>query len=348
MQTQIVKTISSIYVTIYCLVSAFIVLVYGTVYQAINGITVAEENIFSPYFLLLFNFIPFPGLKSIAYILILNLLFILLFKIKPLLKNTGIILVCSGTIVALVGYCISDNFSNSYSAELKTGGKTSLATSKDKWELVIIKKKTGKNISDTITIGEKLLKNKKTINIENLNTTIEINRYYKNIRKIDIKNNSIVKASNYNNPQKNIPGIEIILINGVHKKKTVLHGSTYNHREINFSNNKFEIYLRKKQIHLPFYISLSKLQSDKSTTNVIKISTTKRTIESYLSKPLWYKNYCIYKSYNTQSNYDTFLPITITNNRLKYFPHISTAIIFIGLLICSITLQKKATKTNNR
>ena len=111
-KTTLIRFVSSLKLTVICLLILIIIIIWGTVYQSNNGLFQAQQKFFHSWVFFIFGFIPFPGTNLTLTILFLNLIASMVFRIGLKWQKSGIILIHLGIIVLLVGGFIS-SFSSS-------------------------------------------------------------------------------------------------------------------------------------------------------------------------------------------------------------------------------------------
>ena len=80
-----------------------LLIIHGTLYQAVHGIYEAQAHIFDAWIVLLAGVVPFPGVKFILALLAVNLLAAGAARIRPAAANAGFMLAHIGIALLLAG-----------------------------------------------------------------------------------------------------------------------------------------------------------------------------------------------------------------------------------------------------
>lgn len=127
-------------VTVTCLLLMIILIVWGTLYQASEGILAARNRFFHSWYFLTSLHVPMPGLKLISVVLTLNLLAGSVRFFKKPLKNSGLLCIHCGVILLLTGMLFSSQFTREYFISLQQGETASHAYSTELSEIALYKK----------------------------------------------------------------------------------------------------------------------------------------------------------------------------------------------------------------
>jgi cytochrome c biogenesis protein ResB len=241
-----------------CLFILVILVIWGTVYQVDHGLYQAQLKFFHSWFFLIFGFIPFPGTELTMFVLFINLICSLIFRITFKLSQLGNIILHIGIIVLLLGGFLTFYFSEESSLILKEGETTNTSSSHFLWEVAIWEQKKGdKDIyaidTEDFTEGESIL-------IKDLNLELHIIEHYKNCSPFINRSsteNQVINASGIEvlkgipssmKGSKNIEGVvfEINPYTGT-KKTILLYGQDSLPTSVNIANHSYFFSLRKKK-----------------------------------------------------------------------------------------------------
>jgi len=177
-KTTLIRFVSSLKLTVICLLILIIIIIWGTVYQSNNGLFQAQQKFFHSWVFFIFGFIPFPGTNLTLTILFLNLIASMVFRIGLKWQKSGIILIHLGIIVLLVGGFISSFSSIESVLQLKEGGEDNLSAAYHKWEIAVWQDRSADRTifavdADSLNPGDSRY-------FEALDVRITIENYYKN------------------------------------------------------------------------------------------------------------------------------------------------------------------------
>jgi len=352
----ILKSVASIKLTVICLVILAFLVVWGTVYQAEFGLYQAQQKFFHSWFFFIFGLIPFPGTVLIMYVLFLNLLSALFFRIGIRWTNIGNIITHIGILILLAGGFFTSLLSQESSLMLKEGESSSLSTSRHQWELAVWEPRKGD--VDVYAVDTNGTKPGKTIRFQELGLELAVREYYKNCSAFSGKlsnENSIINASGIKvlkgKPSamevgENIAGgIFTVNPNSPHKQELLLYGEDVTPTRLNVDGRNFFFSLRKKRLPLPLRITLKDFrvkyypnsQIPKSFESAVLISGEdgiERDVLISMNKPLRYKEYTFFQSsYYIAPRGDEYTILAVVKNVGRLLPYFSSLTIFLGLLI---------------
>ncbi|MEN8153362.1 MAG: cytochrome c biogenesis protein ResB [Acidobacteriota bacterium] len=365
-KNNLIKFSYSLKLTAVCLLLLSILTVWGTIYQADNGLYAAKLKFFTSWFFLIFGFIPFPGAALVMTILFLNLVSSLLFRINFALKNIGNILTHLGIIILLLGGFFTFFFSQETVLTLKEGGSSSWSNSYNNWELSVWKDINGERIFSDVDL--RYISPGKEINLDQIGINVKIENYYENA--LAFRNNrnnkreiinasgiySIEKKKNELEPAGNIPGL--LFKESKTGKNIVLYGGESNPTSLNSGGSVYNFFLRKRRSRLPLHLRLIDFRIEhypgssivKSYESQVEIEHEglKREVLISMNRPLRYKDFTFFQSsYQIAQNGTEYSVLAVVKNSGRLLPYISSIIIFLGMLIHFIIMlfRKKKEKT---
>lgn len=97
------RCLASLKLTVALLLLLALLVLGGTAYQAENGLTAAQRDVFAAWFFPLFGFIPLPGLLLVGLFLFVNLLAAATFRLRYRWRHAGLILIHYGLLLLIAG-----------------------------------------------------------------------------------------------------------------------------------------------------------------------------------------------------------------------------------------------------
>jgi hypothetical protein len=119
--------VSSLRLTVLCIVSLAALTVWGTFYQVGHGLYAAQERFFHAWIVLIAGAIPFPGVKLVVAVLVCNLLLAAIQRIVYSWKTIGIVLIHLGVVILLAGAGFTNYFSQEATLTLHEGQESQSA-----------------------------------------------------------------------------------------------------------------------------------------------------------------------------------------------------------------------------
>jgi hypothetical protein len=359
---KIIKIAASLKLTVVCLVILAALVVWGTVYQAEHGLYQAQQKFFHSWFFLIFGFIPFPGTVLIMFVLFLNLVCAIIFRIPFRFSNLGNIITHTGIIVLLVGGFFTFYFSEESSLMLKEGETSQMSESRHLWELAIWEQKSGER--DIYAVDTEDFDAGDSILIEDLNLELQIKEYYKNCSAFT----GITDSSMVENKMINASGIQVLkalpnaaevtdntagVVFGVFyinpatgpHKTLLLYGEDTLPTPVTINSHTLFFSLRKKKIVLPLSITLKDFKvtfypnstipkSYESRVSIKAEGGIKRDVVISMNKPLRYRDLTFFQSsYFISSDGSEYTILAVVKNFGRLLPYFSSILIFLGLVI---------------
>lgn len=351
------KIIASIKLAAVCLAILVVLTAWGTVYQADHGLYQAQQKFFHSWFFFIFGFIPFPGTVLVLFVLFINLVAALFYRIGFRLAKIGNLITHTGIMVLLIGGFFTFYFSQEFSLMLKEGETSSLAESSRSWELAVREQKNG----DIFAVDTAGLKHGEIIDFPGLSLRLQVEAYYENCAPLSAQpgarqagpvfNVSGIKALRAMPAaaeiSDNMPGLVFkivpaavshpqVLLYGADEAPTTTTGA---------ANRTFSFSLGKKKIALPlaltlvdfrvgFYPNSSIPKSYESTVRIEAGGGVEREVVISMNKPLRYKDLTFFQSsYMIDREGGEYTILAVVRNAGRLLPYIAGIWIFLGLLI---------------
>jgi len=342
--------------TVVCLFLLLVVVIWGTVYQVDYGLYASQQKFFNSWVAILFGFLPFPGTVLLFWILFLNVLSSLFFRISLKWTNTGNILTHTGVLIFFIGSFFTTYFSQESMIRLREGEEKNYSVSSRNWELAVWAAGNRKKV--VYAVDTDRLDPEDRIRIEPLGLVIRVLEYHKNSvpRLMNSGNigDRILNASGIQDlkpePQQKEPSNNRAgLIFSIETPETVpskilLYAGDRSPTRVVINESPFHFSLRNKRFLLPFSLGLidfkkteypgsSMVKSYESRVEM-KVGELSREVIISMNNPLRYKNFTLYQSSYFIANDGTeFSFLAVVENFGKIFPYIASTIIFLGLCI---------------
>jgi len=365
-QSAFVKTTASTKLTVICLLILVVLVIWGTIYQASNGLYQAKQKFFNSWYLFLFGFIPFPGTVLVMWVLFLNLISSIFFRIGFHWVRLGNLMIHIGLIVLLIGGFFTFYYAEESVLGLKEGQGSNLSQAYHNWELAVWQ---GANQNrDVYAVDSDQLKEGDVVVFEGLGLEIGILSYFKNSQisfdqndsgQPDVVNSSRIKSIGHKKseiePTMNTPGIVLKIANQKEMGKILLYGRDPKPTRVKINQKNTFFSIRKKRSLLPFFLELvdfrkilypgSDIVKSYESQVIIKTRDFSRKVLISMNKPLRYKDFTVFQSsyFTTRDGIESSI-FAVVKNSGRLFPYISSLIIFIGLLIHFLTMLFKKTK----
>jgi len=121
--------------TVVCLMALAALVVWGTLYQAQHGLYAGQVRFFHSWILLVWGFVPFPGVKPVLLLLSANLVASMVFRLFRSWRDIGLMLVHVGIAALLAAAGFAHYFAEQSFVTLAEGESTEHSLSGHGWEL---------------------------------------------------------------------------------------------------------------------------------------------------------------------------------------------------------------------
>lgn len=365
---DMLKPLSSLKLTVVCLVLLTVLVLWGTVYQAEYGLYQAQHKFFYSWFFMILGIIPFPGTVMVMFVLFVNLVFSLIYRIGFRWSNIGNVISHLGIIILLVGGGLTFYFSEESSLSLREGETSSWSTSRTLWEVAVWKnsgaeKEVYAMDADNLEPGDQLV-------FDDLNLRLKVSEFYKNsialtgglsgekpvfnasgIKVIKSKPSAVEVGDN-------IPGlvVDALPTAGGEGPRVLLYGQDQNPTAAPVSQESFGFSLRRKKMPLPITVQLKDFRMKmypnsnipKSYESTVRITGTEgleRDVVISMNKPLREANFTFFQSsYYIAPDGTQYSIFAVVKNVGRLLPYISSITIFTGLLIHFLVMMFRRRK----
>ena len=371
---NILKAIASLKLTVVCLVVLALLVVWGTVYQAEHGLYQAQQKFFYSWVFFIFGFIPFPGSVLVMFVLFVNLLCSLFFRIGFRLSKIGNVITHLGILILLLGGFFTFYFSEESSLMLKEGESSSLSSSRHTWELAVWEAGPGDRYvfavdADRFEPGE-------TLSFEDLHLELMIKEYYENCSPAFGQaatagpSTPVINSSGIQVLKKipaaleiaeNVSGVVLAVNPSTGDQQTLLlYGQDREPTSVTAGGRSFSFSLRKKKVILPLNMTLNDFQmkmypnskipkSYESHVTIKAKGSVDRDVVISMNKPLRFKDYTFFQSsYYIAPDGSEYTILAVVKNAGRLVPYYSSITIFLGLVIHFLVMLLKRRRRNSQ
>lgn len=340
----ILRFIGSLRVTVAGLLLLAVLVVWGTLFQAGNGLYQAQIRMFHSWLFLAGGVVPLPGVLTAGAILFANLLAAALFRLRYRWSQAGLILVHYGLLLLLAGAFFTLRLSQESYLTLAEGESNNLSSAAHDWELAVwVQRPEGKSVvaadMNRLSIGHPL-------RLEPFGIELTAESYLPNCIPSGQEGtgNQLLREKPVSaEPTDNVPGGRFLVRTGrTRQRGLVLFGGDASPRAVELEGTTYFFSLRLKRFVLPATIKLIDFTktvypgSDiaRSFESRVEIEQGALRRETFISmnKPLRLGDYTFYQSsYATGPNGGESSTLAVVRNSGRLLPYLSTALIFLGL-----------------
>ena len=367
------KYLTSLKITVSCLLLLFILTAWGTYHQSEYGLYSAQHKFFYSFFFLAGGFFPFPGAQLVLWILSINLLADALVNFNRRFKRLGVFLIHWGIIILLWGSFVTYYFSEESYLALYEGEKANVSTDYRHWEIAAWKvNDTGTNVIwayrvDNLETGEEIY-------FKDIKVRFKILNHFKNARfrkmekastESSLGMNSLIGIKKSHDPANDLPGV-VIEMKTPNKnpsdlgKKIILwagEDGPFLLKDSTEEKNSIALELRRIAHPLPIVIKLNDFTKEsyqgveipKNYESIIEVTdkNVKRKVRIYMNNPFRYDDLTFYQaSYSISPDGRERTVLAVVKNAGRLLPYISSGIIFLGLVLHFVMMLIKFTSIN--
>ena len=371
MVDRLLKTLTSLRLTVVCLALSLVLVFVGTIAQVEEGLYQAQARYFKSFLILWspegssWRFPVFPGGYLVGLVLLVNLLAAHAKRFKLTKKKIGIFLIHGGLILLLVGQLSTDLLSTESAMRLREGESKNYSEDFHANELVVIDKSVDSE-DRVVSIPERIVAEQKEIRHASLPFTLNIRDYWPNsdlttnssaVMAIPAKATRGVGQGAYVVPMKpvvsmenrNMPSavVEVVGANGSEGSWLVSTG--FGARQpFHYQGREYEISMRFKRHYKPHWIELLDFRHDKyKGTEIPKNFSSRvrlrrpdtgedREVLIYMNSPLRYDGETYY-----QAGFDERIPdltiLQVVRNPGWLTPYFACSLVGLGLVVQFLT-----------
>ncbi len=336
--------LSSVRITVVCLLFLFILTFWGTIAEVYQGLYVAQERFFNSFFFLAAGFFPFPGAQLVLWVLFINLLCMTITKFNAYRKwsYAGMVITHLGLLLYFVAAFIVFHVAKESVVRLDQGQSTNVSNSYYQWALVYW---TTPGQEKVVNIDPKYFKPGYQFPGPQ-GSRVQVEEYYPNsdILSSPEEGNPLIPKPLYKEREQNIPGTLLDLKTAGQDHTLILFGAQASPTAVAMAGKTYYFDLRHQQYPLPFTIRLDRFkvafhpgtEVAKSYESWVTISrgTLQRQVRIYMNNPLRYKDYTLYQaSYGTDSEGHQYTVLAVVKNFARLLPYISCFVVFFGMAL---------------
>jgi hypothetical protein len=352
LKLPIIKFLSSIKLTLISLIVLSLLIIWGTVYQAEHGLYLAQEKFFNSFFFT-FKGIPLPTVRSVMWVLFINLSLSLILIFQYRWSKLGLWFIHLGIIILLVGGFYNLNFSKESLLQLKEGEASNISADYYDWLLEIRHEHNPTNASSEAKYREyEFPLNKQLLSEKPLSFlsqgSLEVKDYYENGQVFDTPFAGII-AKELPLKKEQESNFPVVIIKDAQQEYYL---SALNQRRLTLASknkqakNSFEFVLKRREYQLPVSIQLLDVKRDlHQGTQIAKSYESKiaviedplkpaRTLTVAMNKPFRYKEFTFFQSsYGIAPDGSEFSALAVVENKGRLIPYISGILASLGLLL---------------
>ena len=356
----LIDSLCSIKLTVLCLFFLFFLTLWGTIDQVSNGLYLAQQKFFYSWSILLFNFLPVPGVQLIMWVLFINLALVALLRFEYTWSRAGLLMTHLGLMSFLVAAFATFKLCEEYHLTLLEQESSNVASAYHDWELSVWKESKDNTSREVTAYDSRNFHSEQILNFAEAGFSLVVKDYFSNCnaytssgaggaQKLALISasgiQSLRKMTLQKEPEKNIPGGIFFLKRAEDVDSLVLlYGAETIPTPIKVGQETYFLRLRLKRIAMPFSIKLLDFRMElhpatemaRSYESEVEVQTpemTRRTVIS-MNNPLRHKDYTFYQaSYSIDSQGREASTIAVVKNSAQLLPYIASTLTFLGLLI---------------
>jgi len=364
---RLLNKLASVKLTVILLFILAVLVVWGTLYQAENGLFEAQQRFYRSHVFFVWGFIPFPGTQLVLALLFFNLLSSLFVNTRYELKHVGSVLTHLGLLILLGGGFLVGLHAMEASLTLQEGAGSNLASSYHQWEMAFwdpgddaAPDAFGRQTRRVTAVDTDSLRPGQAIDFGNLGFAMEVESYHRNAdphRHGHDEGNSSpppLNASGYESvgpqpaekePGRNLPGGVFSVKTGQgDPQRILLFGGDSGPTLFEVGDKVLVGSLRRACLPLPFTVALKDFQRDmhpgssmaRSFTSdvVVMVEETSRPVHIAMNEPLRYRGFTLFQSsYREVPDGREYSTFAVVRNHGRLLPYVASLVIFVGLTI---------------
>jgi hypothetical protein len=351
----IIKALSSVKITVACLVLLFILTLWGTIDQVYNGLYLAQARFFNSWVFTFWGFVPFPGAHLVMWVLFINLTCVSMVRFVYSWSKIGITIIHVGLLLFFVAAFVTLHGVKESNITLVEGEASNVSSAYHHWELSVWTEKGHQK--QVAAFDADHLKPGQKFDFEKFGLSTTVKSYYPNCDAYGaspeqagvLLNGSgigLLKPTPYDKElEKNSPG-GIFHLQGADRGDIdiLLYGGEHEPLLIDKGEETYHVMLRRKRFTLPFILRLKDFMMERhpntdiarSYQSLVEVFTNGVPREALISmnKPLRYKDFTLYQaSYSIDDFGREHSTLAVVRNSGRLLPYIATFVTFAGLAI---------------
>ena len=360
-KNPIVKFLSSIKITVACLLWLFILTFWGTVSQVDLGLYVSQEKFFHSWYFLAFDFLPLPGGQLVLWILFVNLLLNAFLRFVYRWSHAGIVVIHIGLLLYFISAFVTFHVVEESNLTLLEGEGSNLSVSYHDWEMSMWTETEGAERTvyafDTnhLSVGEVV--HLDVFSKDQRSFDFVAKAYYPNAQAFQsqedpestpLNQSGITRIAPKKNEielEKNVPGVIFeIRVADQSLGEVLLYGAESNPTRLKILDETINFQLRRKRYPLPIFVHLDKFKmevhpgTETAKSYESEVTFTHKKVQSqariYMNHPLRFGAYTFYQAaYSIDEEGRKRSTLAVVKNVGRWLPYITSIITFIGLAL---------------
>lgn len=338
--------LASLRISVACLSLLLILTAWGTIYQSGHGLYAAQVRFFHSWYFLIGGYIPFPGAQLVIWILFVNLMASMIFRVKYTFANLGNIVTHSGLLFLLAGSFVTYRFSQESYLPLFEKEVSNVSLDRRNWELAVWTESEGRMARTISAAAIGPGQSGEEIDFSEFGFQALVQTYYRNCvpaRGSDAAG-GLTSLKPSQDPEENVAGVVLRIKKADgNSQEAALFGAQDNPVSVATGKGSVKISLRQQRHPLPMTVKLLDVRREdypgtgiprsyESDVEVQSDGVTSKT-RIYMNHPLHYKGFVFYQSSygNAQGRESSVL--AVVENRGRLLPYISGCLIFGGMVL---------------
>jgi len=324
-----------------CLLMAQVI--WGTLYQAGHGLFQAKTKIFAAWVYWLAEFIPLPGMRTVAALLFINLLAAVMFRIRHDWSRAGLLLIHYGLMMLLAGSVFAFPPIQESFLTLKEGEKSNLSLAYHQWELAGWRERDGGN--RVMTMDAERLRPGQNVEWPLLKMAIRVQRCWVNCRRSGGK---LEPMTAMDDPEENLPGGDFLVFSATGQENEPIPVSVFAGQAeplaFDVKGSRFFLVLRLKHHVLPVTVKLLDFKRTtypgsmipRSFQSLVEVESGAGRFQALIAmnRPLRVKGYTFYQSaYSEDVSGAESSTLAVVRNPAGMLPYAATLLMFLGLVV---------------
>lgn len=358
------EALASVELTLFCLVLAMVLVLFGTLAQVRLGTFAAQKEFFNSWWLYRWfgdTRVPvFPGGLAVGTVWMVNLIAAFITRFSFEKKNAGNLLSHFGIILLLLGQLLTQLFARESQMPIEIGQTSNYSEAFRDTEIALTKT-SDSNADEVTSIPYSIFSHKTEIKIPNSSFTLRIKRFFRNAQ-LGMATTSESLATQgigtriaiqeipptYSDEEMNAVSAYVEVLDGDRSLGTWLLSSVLGAPQgFTTSGNHYQIALRQRRYYYSFSITLKDFRHDRyagteipknfSSSIELRNAATgeNRNALIYMNHPLRYEGHTFYQA--SFGKGDRLSVFQVVKNPAWLTPYISCALVVLGLLITFMT-----------
>lgn len=340
--------LASLRISVVCLVLLLILTAWGTIHQSGHGLYAAQVRFFHSWIFLIGGYVPFPGAQLVMWVLFVNLLASMIFRVKYTVANAGNILTHGGLLFLLAGSFVTYRFAQESYLPLAEKEMSNVSLDRRNWELAVWTEPAGGLEKQVSAAALGPAQSGEELDFSEFGFKAVVASYYRNCEPAgegaDREAPRLISRKPAQDPEENIAGAVLrIKRAGGETKEVALFGAQEEPFALATDRGRVLMSLRQQRHPLPMTIKLLDVRrEDYSGTGIARSYESDVEVSSdgvefktriFMNNPLHHKGFVFYQSsYGNAGGRETSV-FAVVENKGRLLPYISGSLIFGGMAL---------------